>query len=190
MSTSAAGSVLPISSLITQPSATTQLPNSTNDQLGPDQFLQLLTTEMQNQDPTDPQDPTQSVTQLAQFSQLQYSQETAQAFQNFQSNFSVLQASNLVGKSVTAEEAGANGNSSTVTGTVTSIDVENGQPFFTMNGANGQPLTDSTGKPLLFSLTQVVGIGAGTTPGAPTGTTGGGGGGGGTGGGGTSGGGG
>lgn len=134
---------------------------STGDSLGANAFLTLLTTELQNQDPTSPQDPTQSVTQLAQFSQLQYTQQLASSFAGFQANFGVLQSSSLLGQSVTASTgtASTGAASSTVTGTVTSISVQNGQPYFTMS-SGGKPITDSQGNPLLFATTQIIGIAA------------------------------
>jgi len=90
----------PISSLtnINQPSTT---PKAAGSSLGPDAFLQLLTTELQNQDPTQPQDPTQQVAQLAQMSALQYQQQMTNAFQAFQTNFGVMQAASLIGKQAT-----------------------------------------------------------------------------------------
>jgi flagellar basal-body rod modification protein FlgD len=130
-----------------------------SQQLGANQFLQLLTTELQNQDPLNPVDDTQSVAQLAQFSALQATQELNTSFQNFQSNFSVLQSSGLIGKSVTVASTDGSGNSSNITGTVSSIAVQNGQPYFTMTGANGQVLSGTNGQPLLFSTSQIVGIG-------------------------------
>src|SRR5580704_12426522 len=100
---SATGSIPSIGSLTSTPSSATQLANSTNATLGPNAFLQLLTTELQNQDPTSPSDPTQSVTQLAQFSALQYQEQLSDSFASFQSNFGVLQAASLVGKQATVE---------------------------------------------------------------------------------------
>jgi len=41
------------------------------DQTGQNTFLQLLVTQIRNQDPLNPQDPTEFVTQLAQFSSLE-----------------------------------------------------------------------------------------------------------------------
>ncbi len=41
------------------------------DQTGQDTFLQLLVTQIRNQDPLSPQDPTEFVSQLAQFSSLE-----------------------------------------------------------------------------------------------------------------------
>ena len=160
MATSVNSTTLPINSLIAQP--TNAAPTSKSSDVGLNTFLQLLTAELQNQDPTQPQDPTQSVTQLAQFQALSAQTNLASSFQAFTSNFGVMQAAALLGKTVTAN-TGANaaaGGSSTVTGTVASITVQNGQPFFTLNGSNGKPLTDNNGNPLLFSTQQIVGIGS------------------------------
>lgn len=142
-----------------------QQPSSSNSgsgigsQLSSSDFLSLLTTEMKNQDPMNPVDDTQSMAQLAQFSALSATEELNKSFQNFQSNFGVLQSASLIGKSVTVSTPDASGNSSTVTGTVASIEVQNGQPYFTMNGTNGKPIADNSGQPLLFSTTEIVGIG-------------------------------
>lgn len=150
----------PITSLINvnQPSKTTSTGGSA---LGPDAFLQLLTTELKNQDPTSPQDPTQQVSQLAQMSALQYQQQMTTAFNNFQSNFGVMQAASLIGKQATVSvgNTGAGGNSSQVTGTIQSVEVQNGQPFFTMTDANGKVYTDNNGSALLFSTSEILGIG-------------------------------
>ena len=143
-----------------QPASAAAPAANSNAQLGANEFLQLLTTELQNQDPLQPVDDTQLVAQLAQFSALQATNELNTSFQNFQSNFGVLQSSSLIGKQVTVVTTDASGNSSNVTGTVTSIAVQNGQPYFTMNGSNGQPIADGNGKPLLFATTQIVGIGS------------------------------
>jgi flagellar basal-body rod modification protein FlgD len=148
----------------------TQVPTSTNssatsdDTLGPNAFLQLLTTELQNQDPDQPQDATESVTQLAQMSELQYQQQLTNSFSEFQSNFGVMQAASLIGKAATVNtgtsSSSSSSSSSTVSGIISSIDVENGQPYFTMTNSSGTTMTDSSGNPLLFSTTQIVGIGS------------------------------
>ena len=167
----------PISSLIgvNQPSTT---PTSGQASLGPNAFLQILTTELQHQDPTQPQDPTQQVSQLAQMSSLQYQQQLTQAFNTFQSNFGVLQAASLIGKqatvSVGASGASGGSNSSTVTGTIQSISVQNGKPYFTMTDSNGKVYTDNNGSALLFSTSDILGIGtASSSSTGSTGTTGG-----------------
>jgi flagellar basal-body rod modification protein FlgD len=128
--------------------------------LGSGDFLKLLTTELQNQDPMNPMDDTQSVAQLAQFSALSATQELNTSFQNFQSNFGVMQASGLIGKKVTVVSTDGTGNSANITGTVSSIAVQNGTPYFTMNGSDGKALTDNNGTPLLFATGDIVGIGS------------------------------
>lgn len=135
---------------------------SSDDTLGPNAFLQLLTTELQNQNPDQPQDATESVTQLAQMSELQYQQQMTSAFQSFSSNFGVLQAASLIGKAATVNTgtSSTGSNSSTVTGIIQSIDVQNGQPYFTMTNSSGQTITDSSGNPLLFGTNQIIGIGS------------------------------
>ncbi len=132
---------------------------ASNSSLSSADFLSLLTTEMQNQDPMNPVDDTQSVAQLAQFSALSATEEMDQSFQAFQSNFGVMQSASLIGKTVTVSTPNATGNTSTVTGTVASIEVQNGQPYFTMNNSSGQPITDNSGNPLMFSTSEIVGIG-------------------------------
>jgi flagellar basal-body rod modification protein FlgD len=163
--TSGSSSALPITKLInntTTPSGSTSS-GSSNDssitsQLGPTAFLQLLTTQMSNQDPLNPMDDTQSVSQLAQFSALQASQNLETSFSNFQSNFAVLQTAQLIGKTVTVNTADASGNSSSLSGTVGSISVQNGVPQLTLLDANGNPITDGSGNPVTFTTSQITGI--------------------------------
>ena len=164
----------PISSLINinQPGSASAATSSAAT-LGPNDFLQLLTTELENQDPTQPSDPTESVTQLAQMSELQYQQQLTAAFQGFQSNFAVLQAATLVGKSATVNTGTSSSSSSnsTVTGTINTIEVQNGQPYFTMTDSSGKVMTDNNGNPLLFSLSQIVGISSASSSPATSGTS-------------------
>src|ERR1700752_887908 len=103
---------------------------ATGSDLTAGDFLTLLTTELANQDPTQPMDDTQSVTQLAQFSALQSQEQMTSDFASFQSNFGVMQSASLIGQTVPAEVTDASGNSDDTTGTVTSISVQNGQPYF------------------------------------------------------------
>ena len=161
----------PVSALTTQaastssPSSTPTSSSSNNGAINPNMFLTLLTTELQNQDPTQPQDPTQSVSQLAQFSALQYQQQLSASFAAFQGNFGILQAASLIGKTATVNvgsSTNASGNGSTVTGTINSISVQNGQPYFTMTDSSGHVYTDSNGNPLLFSTAEITGIGTGS----------------------------
>jgi flagellar basal-body rod modification protein FlgD len=71
--------------------------------LGKDSFLQLLVTQMQNQNPLDPQDNSEFVAQLAQFSSLETMQNlstSVDAIGGMYQSSQALQASSLVGRNV------------------------------------------------------------------------------------------
>ncbi len=164
---STVSSSLPIAKLInngTTTSSTSSSSSSTSSdasitsQLGPSAFLQLLTTQLANQDPLNPMDDTQSVSQLAQFSALQASDNLQSSFANFQSNFAVLQSASLVGKNVSVNSTDANGNSSTITGTVGYVSVVKGVPEISLLDANGNVLSDSSGNPLQFPTSSITAI--------------------------------
>jgi len=158
---------LPINSLINNgttsgtptaaASSTTSSDASITSQLGPSAFLQLLTTQLSNQDPLNPMDDTQSVSQLAQFSALQASDNLQTSFANFQSNFAVLQSSQLIGATVTVNTTDGSGNSSAVTGVVQSISVVNGVPQLTLEN-NGTVITGANGAPITFTTSQITNI--------------------------------
>src|SRR3984957_8397928 len=146
--TSGVSSGLPIAKLInngtttgTSSSSTTSADAGITSQLGPSAFLQLLTTQLQNQDPLNPMDDTQSVAELAQFSAVQATTSLNDSFSSFESNFSVMQSAGLLGKTVSAQSTDASGNVSSVTGTVKTISVINGVPEFTLADSNGNLLT-------------------------------------------------
>ena len=81
------------------------------------EFLELLLTQLKNQDPTNPVDSTQMVAQQAQLAELEQQENvnsnlvTLMVMQNNQ------QATSLLGKTVT----GTDGNGTAVSGTVTGI---------------------------------------------------------------------
>jgi flagellar basal-body rod modification protein FlgD len=160
--TSGVSSSLPISKLINNGTTSTGSSSSSSDasitsQLGPSAFLQLLTTQMSNQDPLNPMDDTQSVSQLAQFSALQASDNLQTSFANFQSNFAVLQSANLVGKNVTVNSTDGSGNTSSLTGTVGYVAVVNGAPEISLLDSNGNVISNN-GTPLLFPTSAITNI--------------------------------
>lgn len=81
---------------------------SSGAELGKDAFLQLLTTQLQYQDPLEPMDNTAMVSQLAQFSALEEMQNVSSALSNSQ-------ALSLVGKNVIIEVGKSTENANTTT---------------------------------------------------------------------------
>ena len=85
-----------------------------NSIMDPSDFLNLMVTQMQNQDFTNPMDNTQMVTQMAQFSNMQMMQEMASyAKTNY--------AMSLVGKTVTASRVTVSGDLDTTIGKVDQV---------------------------------------------------------------------
>jgi len=101
--------------------------------------MQLLSTEMSNQDPLQPMDPTQTMTQLAQFTTLQQTSQISQTQ-------SLAAANSFLGAEVSLP--GTNGGSP-LTGIVTGIDtsqVASGSlPQLIVNGSSQEyPITSVT----------------------------------------------
>ena len=99
--------------------------------------MQLLSTEMSNQDPLQPMDPTQTMSQLAQFSSLQQQTQISQTQ-------GLAAANSYLGLQV-AVRTGTGSNASTLTGTVTGIDASGvaagSAPQVIINGTQEFPLT-------------------------------------------------
>jgi flagellar basal-body rod modification protein FlgD len=74
-----------------------------------DSFLQLLVTEMRNQDPTKPMDPTQTVTQLATFSSVEQAVKTNSLLSAMVVNSGLSQAAAMIGKTITPPDGSAGG---------------------------------------------------------------------------------
>ena len=72
------------------------IPRSTESSLGKDQFLKILVTQLQNQDPMDPAKDTEFIAQLAQFSSLEQMSQ-------MNTNFEMSNAFSMVGKVVYAQ---------------------------------------------------------------------------------------
>jgi len=75
-----------------------------SNELGQSEFLELMITQMNNQNPLDPQDNAEFVAQLAQFSSVEGLERLNSNFEDFSGSFmsnQALQASSLVGSSVT-----------------------------------------------------------------------------------------
>jgi flagellar basal-body rod modification protein FlgD len=82
-----------------------------SEELGQKAFLKLMITQMENQDPLSPQDQGDFIAQLAQFSSVESLDRMNNNFDTFTQNFvasQALEASSLVGRSVTVPATATN----------------------------------------------------------------------------------
>ncbi|MGE5473455.1 MAG: flagellar hook capping FlgD N-terminal domain-containing protein [Ignavibacteriales bacterium] len=109
-------------------SATSSTSTRNTGELGKDQFLQLLVTQLKYQNPLEPMDDKEFISQMAQFSSLEQ-------MQNLNTNFSSMKAFSLMGKSVTATMSDSTtGETTTITGTVNKVRIENGKTYVEIDG--------------------------------------------------------
>ena len=102
-------------SAATTTSGTTK--SKTNNELGKDDFLQLLVTQLQHQDPLAPMEDKEFISQMAQFTSLEQMKNMNNAVQ-------ITQATSYIGKQVTwADSQGTE-----QTGIVTAIRIVNSEP--------------------------------------------------------------
>lgn len=78
-----------------------------NNQLGKDDFLKLLITQLSNQDPTNPMENTEFIAQMAQFSSLEQMTNMSTSFTQLANTLSASEASTTVGKRVEVQLEGA-----------------------------------------------------------------------------------
>ena len=73
---------------------------TSSQQLGKDDFLKLLLTQLTNQDPTSPMEDTQFISQMAQFSSLEQMTNMNESFKKMVGIINSSQAASTLGKSV------------------------------------------------------------------------------------------
>ena len=100
------------------------------------QFLQLLMTELQYQDPTAPMDPTAQLSQLASFSAVEQQVQTNTTLTSLLNNTMINQAESAIGRTVQSSDG-------TVSGTISSVTVSSSGSTATLS--NGQTVKLGTG---------------------------------------------
>ncbi len=99
-------------------------------QLGQDDFLKLLATQFQSQDPMKPMEDTAFIAQMAQFSALEQSSTMSKELTALRGDQQRATANSYLGHRVTIDA----GKAGTVTGDVTAIDVSGNEPLLVVNG--------------------------------------------------------
>lgn len=117
-----------------QNTSTTQ--GTGSNTLGKDDFLKLLMTELQNQDPTNPMSDTEYISQMANFSSLEQMTNMNTSLNNLiqnQQQNQFLQAAMMIGKTVTYK----NDQNQEASAVIKSVSLNNGQTSFQLDdGAN------------------------------------------------------
>lgn len=99
--------------------------------LGKDDFLRLLITQLENQDPTKPLEDREFIAQMAQFSSLEQMTSINTTLSNLITQSKLNLSYSLLGRRVEVVDRIA---AQTVSGTVTSVSFELGEPTITING--------------------------------------------------------
>ena len=120
-----------------QTTTSTSSSSSTGLNLDPNMFMQLLTTQLTNQDPTSPADTNQMMSQLATLSSVEQSVQTNQKLDSLLTSSSITQAGLLVGQTVTSADGSQ-------TGTVQSVSVDS-SGVGTAIRSNGNSVTLGSG---------------------------------------------
>ncbi|MBX5493588.1 MAG: hypothetical protein IRZ14_20765 [Chloroflexi bacterium] len=94
------------------------------DQLGKQEFLQLLVAQLRSQDPLKPMEDKEFITQLAQFTTLETMQSLDKRLETLTNAQLLAQGATLLGREIEATAS----DGSTVSGTVTEVRVTNGTP--------------------------------------------------------------
>lgn len=130
------------SSSSTTDSSTTR---TTGSELDKQAFLELLVTQLQNQDPLNPTDNSEMVAQLAQFSALEQMSNLNTSFEALSGDvdqLSFLSANSLIGKTVSGTDSSGATQSGTVSGVI-------------MDSTNGISLVVGTTTLPISSITQI-----------------------------------
>jgi len=96
-------------------------------ELGKDQFMRILVTQLRFQDPLRPMDDREFISQMAQFSALEQ-------MQNLNREFSNVKAMNMIGNFITAKIDGEGPEPEILKGLVESVSFENGRTNVLVDG--------------------------------------------------------
>lgn len=121
-------------------------PASQSSNIGIEDFLKILTSQLNNQDPLKPLENQEFVAQIAQFANLEQSRQLNVKLDSMLNYQSAMQSVGMLGRTVDVDQG-----SGLVTGKVTALDVSSGSPLMTVTTNGGSFLEK-------ISLSQVVNI--------------------------------
>jgi flagellar basal-body rod modification protein FlgD len=116
--------------------------------LGKDDFLKLLVTQLQQQDPSNPMQNQDFISQMANFTSLEQTQnmnDMLTKFVNSQSGANLGTQASMIGKSITWSNSNSSTDSTTTpttqTGVVTAVSIKNGQMTYLVGDTSVDPST-------------------------------------------------
>lgn len=115
--------------------STTNTSAKKSDGLGESDFLNLLITQLKNQDPLDPMKDTEFIAQLANFSSLQQMTSINTSMSSLLSQQNYTNAATMIGKQITTSD--------NQSGVVSKVGIENGTVYLYAN-SNKYTLSDIT----------------------------------------------
>lgn len=116
-------------------SAMSSATNSSNSAMQMEDFLQLLTSQISNQDPLEPMKDTEFISQMANIASLEQMQQFTKGFETFADTQKDLVAQAYLGKQVNISENGED-----ASGIVDAVEMsESGDVFVTVGGKNYLP---------------------------------------------------
>jgi flagellar basal-body rod modification protein FlgD len=156
-----------ITSTIQQGIAGTTMPSSANTAnsayaMTPSDFIQLMVTQLQNQDPTNPTSDSDLMAQMSDIGQLESSTDMQTTLGSVTLQSQVGSASALIGKTVT----GINTANTSVTGVVDSVTISGSTVNLNLN--SGDTVAVSNLSSIAPTATSTTGTTAGTTAGSTT----------------------
>src|SRR5438552_1257520 len=124
------------SAIGTSSSSTPHQLSGKNMALKPEDFIKMMLTQLQNQDPLEPAKNQELLAQMSQIGQLQTSTQLQETLKGLTLQNQLGSAGNLIGKLV----QGTDNNNDTVVGLVNSVRVENNQVFLELDSGKTLPM--------------------------------------------------
>lgn len=106
--------------------------SSKNNELGKDQFLKILITQLKNQDPMQPLEDKEFISQMAQFTSVEQLTNMATEMKSLRESLGM--ASGLIGKSISWTGTDTNGNDVQKQGIVDAISFKDGVQYANVGG--------------------------------------------------------
>ncbi|HEX2972500.1 MAG TPA: flagellar hook capping FlgD N-terminal domain-containing protein [Tepidisphaeraceae bacterium] len=129
--------------MTTSPVSSTTTSNTTQSkkkELTADDFIKIMITQLQNQDPTEPMKNEELLSQMSQISQLQSNTSLQKTLSGLAAQNQIGSAGQLIGKMV----GGIDENDEKVTGLVNSVRVEDGKIYLELDNGKTLPVDNVT----------------------------------------------